>query len=152
MSWFTVSVLLVIVNYLLKQTKYVNLQKKLVFNKNFDYRTLVIFQPYTLSIFGLLEKKTFGFFPIISSQNMVNTPIFLSSTSIQPEKKAWALYTKISGIRPEFFQLSGKSGIRPDSKKHYPVHPYRRTSLAYNSICSISCKMYRVPLQTRNWN
>ena len=70
-----------------------------------------------------LGKKTFGFFPIISSQNMVNTPIFLSNSSIQPEKKAWALYTKISGIRPEFFQLSGKSGIRPDSKKHYPGTP-----------------------------
>ena len=63
MSWFTVSVLLVIVNYLLKQTKYVNLQKKLVFNKNFDYRTLVIFQPYTLSIFGLLEKRLSASFP-----------------------------------------------------------------------------------------
>ena len=29
---------------------------------------------------------------------------------------------KISGIRPDFFQISGKSGIRPDSKNHYPVH------------------------------
>ena len=55
---------------------------------------------------------------------MVKTPIFLSNSSIQPEKKAWDLYTKISGIRPDFFQLTGKSDIRPDSKKHYPVHPY----------------------------
>ena len=53
----------------------------------------------------------------------MNTPIFLSNSSIQSEKKAWALYKKISSIRRDFFQLSGKCGIRPDSKKHYPVHP-----------------------------
>ena len=26
--------------------------------------------------------------------------------------------SKISGIRPDFFLLSGKSGIQPDSKNH----------------------------------
>jgi hypothetical protein len=30
---------------------------------------------------------------------------------------------KISGIWPDFFQISGKSGIRPDTKNRYPVHP-----------------------------
>ena len=29
---------------------------------------------------------------------------------------------KISGIWLDFFQISGKSGIRLDSKNHYPVH------------------------------
>jgi hypothetical protein len=34
------------------------------------------------------------------------------------------------GVRPDnpagFVQISGKSSIRPDSKNHYPVHPYRK--------------------------
>ena len=37
---------------------------------------------------------------------------------------------KISGVRPDnpagFVQISGKSSIRPDSKNHYPVHPYKK--------------------------
>jgi hypothetical protein len=47
------------------------------------------------------------------------------------EKNAYNIYymssiqiDKISGIRSDFFQISGKSGIGPDSKNHHPVHPY----------------------------
>ena len=78
-------------------------------------KTLVIFQPYTMSILGLLEKRLSASFP--SYQDKIWwTPLFiLRNSSIEHEK--------ISGIRPDFFQLSGKSGIRPDSKKHYPGTP-----------------------------
>ena len=39
---------------------------------------------------------------------------------------AWQLSGRI--IRPDNFLLSGLSGIRPDSKIHYPVHPYSRNT------------------------
>ena len=35
----------------------------------------------------------------------------------------FSILIKISGIRPDFFLISGQSGIRPDSKNYYPVHP-----------------------------
>ncbi len=39
----------------------------------------------------------------------------------------------LDSIRPDIFQISGKSSIRPDSKNHYPVHPYK---FAYKIVAS----------------
>ena len=36
----------------------------------------------------------------------------------------FTILSKISGIRPDFFLISGKSNIRADRKNHYLVHPY----------------------------
>ena len=35
----------------------------------------------------------------------------------------FSLLSKISGIRPAFFLITGKSGIRPDGKNYYSVYP-----------------------------
>ena len=45
---------------------------------------------------------------------------------------------KISGIRPDFFQIFGKSSIRPDSKNHYPVHvPLTHSIVDRSTIVSL---------------
>ena len=94
---------------------------------------LILYIEYTVYYYMPAFTNNFTYGQYMMRAKGINLILFCRHSSIQNFK-----LNKISGIRPDFFQISGKSDIRPNNKNHYPVHLsiYQSVISIYQSVIS----------------